>query len=90
MLILRNEDKLFSLLERIAFALEQREGIENFPSDISKEKSSPLMMFDPNLQSKSNDPTNEDREVIEREMEKHGEGFFFAEDAVSQEILDKL
>lgn len=91
MLLITKEDKLLNLLERIAIALEKEAGIENFPSDISLEKkSSELKMFTPDSHSDIKDYVEEVDQEFELQMKEKGKGFFFEEDVVSQETLEKM
>lgn len=91
MSFLNQLNSIANSLKRIAIALETQNGISNFPSDLSNEKSTKLKMFD-SSKSKSSieDSKLEAGERFEKEVSEFGKGHFFEEDVVSLDILSRL
>lgn len=90
MSFLNTLNSISNSLNRIATALELQAGIDNFPSDIEDKKSTKMEMYSPSNSIESDDYKIEAREEFEREVKEKGGNFFFEEDAVSQETIDRL
>lgn len=83
-------DILFEL-KRIANALEAQANISNFPLEMQNKKATVPSMSVSNIEEEQEDSNRVITGKIRKKLEEAEEsGFFFAEDTISEEELERL
>lgn len=84
-------DEILFELKRIANALEKQSNISNFPVEMQTKKASIPSMSSSNIEEEQESENRIATSKIRKQLEEaEDKGFFFAEDVISEEELERL